>query len=555
MSVLLSPINTALQSWKAARDQLVHAIDTYAAACTNLQATIHLNRPWIFEDQSEFDAALLEVEAELNRFELSKLVLENGVRNLRKTRNLSFTFTPINMLPQSLLLSVFSTLIRLEYAEQMCLPRPLKQTRNHPALTISSVCASWRNLVLESPTVWSTILLHERDPKCSLGQVWLAQAGDAPLDIKVMSPTSRNGHGDRWLSLLCSRHGQIRSLDLVLPNMDWLKKTLALWPQDSLASSLKTLSVKVVETEFWRGEILPKMLPDGAHEQLLRNITTFSLYGGYFDWDSAAFVGLEHLRVAWVASSGPTLSQLVGMLRASPRLRTLCLAGVPGVEGKTKEHQPVHLACLEKLSLFMPTMQPRGSSRHGFSELVPLLLPGSLPLTLQLSWKLTRHSKSPIEVFSTLFRWPNLESIYFHSQLDRRWLPDVFAPLSHLRHLYCFNNDVTNILEALSATSLPKNSSTSQGVLPCPQLREIHFRKCTFNGADGPLPGPITNEPTLIIKVQDYGLSPIEEYHLSRLTPGKVKLEFTDSGLPHEPPFDGVDCTRILGSMRESPGQ
>ncbi|KAG8737681.1 hypothetical protein FRC10_007935 [Ceratobasidium sp. 414] len=536
MSVHQSPIDFAFQSWKAARDQLVNVVDTYTTACTKLQSTLYFNRPSVYEDHSQFDAVLLKVEAEVHRFELLRRVLENGVYSLRKTRNLSFTLTPINMLPQSLLLSIFSTLIDLEYADQMYLPRPSRQIRNHPALTISSVCTSWRNLALESPTVWSTILLHPNDLGYSSSQLSLTRAGNVPLDIKV--PYSPYSYMNRWLSLLGSRHEQIRSLDLVLATTDELRQALALWPQGSLASSLKTLSVKICNTvlwddEIWDNTILAKVIPDGAHNQFLHNITSLSLYGGYFDWDSAAFAGLEHLQVAWVARSA-TLGQLIGMLRASPRLRTLCLVRVPIAEGETEEYEPVHLVRLERLSL-IPFAQSE------YHKLIPLLLPGSSPLAVHTGWSYHDHQ---IEVFLALFRRSNIESMYFHERVDRRSLSDIFTALPRLCRLYCSNNSISDILEALSAATSPNYPGTGISFLPCPQLRAVYFRQCKFDATNRPLLKPITNQPTLIVKCQDCELPPSTQLHLSRLVLGDIQFELIDSGLPYEPPLDGVDYLR-----------
>ncbi|KAG8782531.1 hypothetical protein FRC12_020698 [Ceratobasidium sp. 428] len=478
-----------------------------------------------------FDASLLEVENKIPEFEGYKQILDDSVHSLRKARNLSFGLAPINMLPQSLLLRIFTILIDSEYIKETSLPLP-RQTQRHPMLTLSSVCTSWRNLVLESPTFWSAIVFHRTDRKFHLARLSLSRAGDAPLDVYAALPP---GYQSDWPSILSSKVQQIRSLDIVLQGMDSLYSVLALWPKSSLAPSLKTLSVKILYSVFCYDDPAPQALPDGVHNDFLQNLTSFSLCGGCFDWDSAAFAGLEHLRIAWTTYSSPTLSQLIGMLRASPGLRTLCLTDPSFTKSEVEEYQPVYLPRLQKLSLMK--MEYSFTAQQ---QLISLLFPGPLPLALHIEWWALASEPNNIEILSRLFQRSNVQSVYFYNRVAQHNLSNLFATLPDLRFLLCSNNEIAEVLESLSYRALP-NYSTPIISLPCPQLRNVYFRKCKLNVANWRSTGPITNRPTLVVKLQSCTLPPFFRVYLSKMASHEVLLKTSDSDMPRESPIDGVD--------------
>ncbi|KAG8737678.1 hypothetical protein FRC10_007932, partial [Ceratobasidium sp. 414] len=536
----LSPIHTALESWKTTHDQLVCTINAYTSACTSLQSTLSSSRPSFHEDYRDFDTALLTIEAELQGFEHYRKVLENGICSLKQARNLSYTLVPINIIPQPLLLSIFSYFINPEFAKRTHLPPPPGRKQRNPASTVSSVCASWRNLVLATPSFWSTIFFRPKDRKNRSPLLSLLRAGDALLDIQAALPNTLNIY--EWLPLLRPRYDQIRSLDLVLPNMDLLRMTLAIWPQDSLAPSLQALSMKIVQTVYQTDAAPPKVLSDGAHNRFLQSLTSFSLYGGYFDWDSAAFIGLEHLQLGQIVDPGPTLSQILGMLRASPRLRTLCLTAMPMSHEEETYHPPVHLERLQKLSFMF-------SWNQELCALVPLLFPGSRPLTLHLGIELDHNFL--IKLFSQLFRRSNIKSIYFHNRIPQQTMPVVFSTLPHLGYLYCSYNDMADVLRALSAP-LPTGSSNTPSLLPCPQLNTLHFYKCKFEATTDRTIGPITNQPALVVKFQNCRVPRPGELSQPELAGGKVDFEYEAADLLREPPFDGVNYHKLITEVQTS---
>ncbi|KAG8778232.1 hypothetical protein FRC12_025088 [Ceratobasidium sp. 428] len=513
-----------MKSWKATHNQLVQAIETYTSACTTLHASLLSARPSFHEDNSQFEAALLTITDELKRFEQ---VLNRGIiAGLSKIRNLSCTLAPINVLPQFLLRDIFAYLLDSKHIYRTHFPGIYRDPKFcDPILAILAVCASWRQLILDNPIFWSIIWFHPKDPTHQFARLSLARTGNAPIDIQA-----KILEGHDWLELVRPKYHQVRSLDLFLPDMDSLRATLVIWPQDSHAPSLKSLSVKVSKTKHRIDVSPPKMLPDGASEKFLQNVTSFSLYGGYFDWDSAVFAGLEHLEMTWVAEPGLTPDQIAGILRASPRLRTLCLGEIPIAEQEHTTYPPVKLECLQKLSLM-------SFAQRELELLAALLLPGPQPLTLHLR-RILDYEAVPSS-FSRLLRCSNIESIHFHDKHDYQVMSDILVAVPRLHSIYCRYNFIAGILDVLS-TPLPAGSAGGSISLPCPQIRMIHFDCCRGDELAEPSKCRITDQPSLVVRFQQCYAFPAQ-LDLSNLASGEVLIEQIDPDASREPMFDGID--------------
>ncbi|QRV80606.1 leucine-rich repeat protein [Ceratobasidium sp. AG-Ba] len=383
----------------------------------------------------------------------------------------------------------------------------------------------------------------------------LLRADSALLDIQISLP--RNVSGD-WLLFLRSRWEQIRSLDLVLSNMDALREVLSIWPNDTLASSLKSLSAKITKTNYPADAPPPKLLPE-AHINFLQNLTSMSLYGGYFDWDSAAFRDLEDLQLVSIASRpSPTINQIAHILRSSPRLRSLCLGDMRIRSDEAQETYPVYLEYLSKLSIM-------SFAEGDLCKILSIVSPGSRPLTLHMNYELVQTPAT--EAYIELFRRSKIESIYFHNRISRNTIKDVFASLPHLRYIYFSRNRYLSIiLQALSAPQItPEDdplditneeppvhdrvvirtsilpsydpSSPPTGT-PCPLLETLYFHDCKFKMTNSEMGHLITNQPNLTIKVQlcdPPNLGDILSRYPVALVSGRVDIRTL---APNEPPDD-----------------
>ncbi|KAG9079784.1 hypothetical protein FS749_008243 [Ceratobasidium sp. UAMH 11750] len=523
-------MDTAFNLWESAHRNLTDAINVYFDTCDALNSCCSRSRLSPFEDNTSLEAALLAVESELPSLETLTQVLENSIITLRKARNLSYTLVPVNILPRSLLLSLFCELVDSEQASRI--HEPKQRIHTHSAFAISQVNTVWHDLTLRNPCLWTSIAFHHRYPTDWENRLSLIRARNAPLDVyisfrEVLPPAQPNR-----LSFLRPKCDQIRSLDLVLSDTRILSDILAVVFQRSPASSLKRLFVHVERTCFRDFSPNKKVLRDDAHEGFLQNLTDISLSGGYFDWDCAAFRGLEHLQLLGKGGSlgpprssnnwraNPTLSQIMGMFSASPGLRTFHLSDVSIRPGDTIDHLPVRLEHLRKLSLTQ-------LAERDLISLVPLIVPGSRSLTVHLDYK---FSKGPAtEVLVGLFQRSNIESIYFHSPIGRTILSRLFSSLPHVRLLHIYSHEhLASIFQALSAPQ--SNIEMPMADVPCPHLHTIHLIGWTnLPQRDQASKWVITNQPRIIIKYRPPVNLPLEQYILKNVSGLVVFGQFSTS--------------------------
>ncbi|QRV95183.1 F-box-like protein [Ceratobasidium sp. AG-Ba] len=566
------PIHVAFQRWKNAHDQLISAIAAYANACITLESSCSRARLSYSEDNGDLEAVLLTIELELPRIEEQRQSLVKSMATLKKARNLSYTLVPANILPPSILVSVFSTVIDSQHANQTHhLPEDL--IRPHPALTMSCVSTGWHNLVSNSPSLWSSIFIHSKDLGRFATQMALHRAGSALLDVQISLPKDVTGD---WLWCLRSRWEQIRSLDLVLSNLDALREVLSIWPNDTLASSLRSLSAKIIKTNYPGDAPPPKLLPE-AHKSFLQNITSMSLYGGYFDWDSAAFRGLEHLQLVSIANrTGPTINQIAHILRSSPRLRSLCLGDMRIHSDEAQETYPVYLEYLTKLSIM-------SFAEADLCKILSIVSPGPRPLTLHTNYELVQTPAT--EAYIELFRRSKIEAIYFHSRISRNTVTNVFASLPHLRYIYFSRNKHLSVmLQALSAPQITRvddpqditneeppahdrvvirtsilpsyDPSSPPTGTPYPLLETLYFHDCKFKMTNSEMGYLITHQPNLTIKVQicdPPNLGDILSRYPVTLVSGRVYIRTIPANKsPDDIPFYGLNRKNIYTVAKRS---
>jgi hypothetical protein len=530
-------VNNAFQLWKVAHDQLTNAIDAYLDACTSFEYSCSRARLSFFEDNSDLETALLDVETELPRLEHNQQILVKSTAVLKRARNLSYTLAPINILPPSVLLPILTMLTDSELATRV-FTHQTDRPRAPPALRISRVSTGWRNLALNSPSLWSSIFLRDNYSPDPVNQLCLVRAGNVMLNFQISSLGFQDLQD--WLTVLRTRRDQIRALDLVLPDMDSLRNIFAEWPQDAIAPSLKTLSVKIRRTRYCTSVAHQKVLRDGVNERFLQHVTSMSLHGGYFDWECAVFKHLVHLQlVALVEHPGPTFDQIARMLKASPQLRTLCLGDMPIRPDENLSLQSIELNHLEKLSLM-------SFSGPVLCQLLPLISPGPGPLTLHVNYRFI--TGPPTDAFIALFGRSNIESIYFHQRISRTTMSTVFSSLPNLRYIHFGDNK--HLIPTIQALSAPANKP----VLPCPLLHTLHFQNRDFKTSEEFVGQAITTQPTLLVELGSCvdapsGLSEAVRNRLSGLALGEVVFKVLDPfATCGDRPFHHLSKSNIFGN-------
>ena len=99
--------------------------------------------------------------------------------------------TSVASLPDDILLELFTTIAE---ESDFCNIR----SDQDPSLVLSHVCSRWRTLAVESPTLWTKIMVHDT-PTTDIHQatacleLWLSRSYPHPIDLKVYVENSTDG--------------------------------------------------------------------------------------------------------------------------------------------------------------------------------------------------------------------------------------------------------------------------------------------------------------------------------------------------------------------------
>ncbi|KAG8687507.1 hypothetical protein FRC11_007108 [Ceratobasidium sp. 423] len=292
---------------------------------------------------------------------------------------------PINQLPAEILADIMRIVI-------YCAPRCKEdgyRFMNGPVLrypdVLSHVCSRWQQVAVHSRDLWSHIDITEWHTSGGRAMKFLDRAGQSPVRLHLVArlslPRQGNNPVDR-VPFLAPITSQLESLELT-PRIDELIKThtsaLSICLAACTAGSLTELVIRIIDGNqihapiFIKArnhvieptppidEIYPQPIwvdmdtPEEDLEDVLRGVAVLRLCQVYPQWTSSAYCGLVELRL--VAGTLPnvkiTESQLVGILRSSPKLRILHfnLRIIDAAELDTAINDPVALCDLEVLNL------------------------------------------------------------------------------------------------------------------------------------------------------------------------------------------------------------
>ncbi|ESK88365.1 hypothetical protein Moror_14798 [Moniliophthora roreri MCA 2997] len=180
----------------------------------------HSRVPLSPSDRSTVTQYLYRAEEEIRKceYEMKKLVtkilsLENGRRGLQKSVDLyRSVLSPVQRMPTEMLSSIFAF---------CCEKNELSSPRRLPVMSLSMVCARWRDIVLSTPWLWSKLdvdfepsyALPSRNKILSMAQItqlFMQRSQNAPLTwsldyyhiapiLPVLRPLLQNS--ERWRSI------------------------------------------------------------------------------------------------------------------------------------------------------------------------------------------------------------------------------------------------------------------------------------------------------------------------------------------------------------------
>ncbi|KDN48386.1 hypothetical protein RSAG8_02978, partial [Rhizoctonia solani AG-8 WAC10335] len=321
-------------------------------------------------------------------------------------RMLSNVHTTINSLPPEILSRIFHLVV----TSQPCAKRDYRRIPEVavPAypIVLSHVCSRWREITLDSPTLWShldiaTSQLLNRQRLHDRTELHLNQVGQLPLDPDIFKPLGysvSNSHPSDFATLvelitrLASRtcsfqldarsgyfhpvHSEILSYFLQGCVADRLTQLTLRRRHDELGDDGDGYGFLKSEDDRDAGG-LEVGVSTRDLEDILSHVTVLRLEGLYPRWNSRAYHGLTELRLNG-AEFRINESDLVGILRLSP---CLCVFEFGLIIGNpipiNTQVSPIPLSSLETLNLM--AMQC-----HQLPTLLRWLAPGPKPLQLAL---------------------------------------------------------------------------------------------------------------------------------------------------------------------------
>ncbi|KDQ10649.1 hypothetical protein BOTBODRAFT_190312 [Botryobasidium botryosum FD-172 SS1] len=226
-------------------------------------------------------------------------------------------------------------------------PRRLDTVRTRAPLNIARVCKSWREVALDTPSLWTQI----GPSSAPFINTFLARSGSELLDIyweptKLPGPTDASGRTDLAISFLQPLRDHVHRLH----TLDIWATPLSVY-QQYLTSPAPNLEGIYASNGMGSVHIEPLDAPDvlfQGHTPRLRELVLGRIC---ISLDSPIFANLIGLRIEDVAYTRSKLSHLVQVLNACPALEQFQLTNVHFQSASPTPATQANLSCLKSLSL------------------------------------------------------------------------------------------------------------------------------------------------------------------------------------------------------------
>ncbi|KAG8772766.1 hypothetical protein FRC12_002906 [Ceratobasidium sp. 428] len=352
----------AFSQWQTALLHLNKATLSFIDASSNLRMA--LLRDLVVPGKKSFiDGMLVEIKSHQASIKAIETNLQRAKAVMDRIFNLSTTLPPISALPDEVLCHIFNIAMILPSPSSPSGRRPYKE--RNTVLDISSICSRWRQLAIQTPSLWSHIDLQnlrkvnpEKSRPLDLMKLWLERSSGFPLHL-----TLPHGSINPWQAgqLVSALQPYSASISSIISHKIWdallIQELCTLCTACGSLDSVKTL-VFIAQSET-----------------AIKPLVTWQLV--------ASFTGLVDFELSRLPSAAhPTSYQIAAILASNPFIRRLRLRSM-AILPETGPPKPAivlpHLQMLDVLDL------------EGLSWLMRILLPGALELDLRLS----RHHCHP----------------------------------------------------------------------------------------------------------------------------------------------------------------
>ncbi|KAG9125560.1 hypothetical protein FRC07_007100 [Ceratobasidium sp. 392] len=453
-------LQSALNEWENARKLLDSSIKSILGVYLTVFKTYAL--PQCKSPESSVVQVLLarfdsEIEA-LAKYE-NELVKMRFIAMLTR-KNSAWTKTTSNSLPPEVLTRIF-------VASDTCFTRDTTNRLHN----FAGVCKHWRQI---ASNMTAHVDVGPAVPS-SLTKIQLERTGDHSIYVHVREPATVDGSAtteqiSTVVELLATHIHRIRVLEI--ESYSFSRKlagsVLNLWLENGSQLLPKTLMVSRPKAGAMLSPTESKrtLLSRSEYAQvMLKSLTRLHLQNVMFDWDSSAYHGLVELRLHSSCSrTSASISQLVGILSASPALIILELSYLDITSSPDWSSAPINLSYLRVFTLFEINWE-------GLRLLLPLI---SLPISpIEIGIGPTPFDMISNELEAFLIRAPHLIALKLKQHelyTFLNWLP-LLRALPRLDALLLSDFCIDELTaEVITAAQDPPNSM--------PRLRMIMCSEC-----------------------------------------------------------------------------
>ncbi|KAG8703722.1 hypothetical protein FRC09_003984, partial [Ceratobasidium sp. 395] len=389
-------IQSALIQWKTARTFLSSTIQSYLAVCATLRASYAGTLVYQSNEQDTIKEALATICTELESLASEERLLYNTRVSFAAVISNSVTLPNVNRLPPEILARVF------KFSRTFCARDDVYWT-NGP----TDVCRYWRQVALDTVHLWTHIDIGPDIPT-NRTKLLLNRSKHAPVHIHVLETLLEREVAEpdeyesehaarRMMKVLAPHLHRVRTLNVQSNSRggNFFLALLDSWSHCDTANSLLSLRLE-------QAALVPVLclLEQGGTseslERMLLALTSLRLFDTMFSRDSSAYRGLVDLQLLFSDYDDLlSMSDLAGILAASPGLTTLKLSGLEMDQRNWTQRTPIVMRCLELVSLV-----DLGQA-DAAAVLSLITLPGP---RVELGIKLSHATGSPISL-------PALESL------------------------------------------------------------------------------------------------------------------------------------------------
>ncbi|QRV89257.1 pyrolysin [Ceratobasidium sp. AG-Ba] len=278
------------------------------------------------------ESTVPSVDSNINSLEVAHRQCQDAFFMLKRFLNNSKTRTPINALPNEVLVQIFSfSILPVCYFKRHAVPTYGRYSHD-PSIDLSAVCSRWRWIMCNHGWFWSHVDMalevnQDNYESWFTRELWLERSKGVPLHIHYGPVIYDHEHIWGLVDVLRPYAKQISTITFPeLPSIYFFNAVVNLCREHGNLESVKGLDICDLQqtSDFWE-----TLLP-------------FSSY----------FHRLEQIELCQPGNMVIGLDQILCLLSRNPSLRTVRLHGISSPEDKDFAWPRFDLPCLHLLGLF-----------------------------------------------------------------------------------------------------------------------------------------------------------------------------------------------------------